>query len=102
MFYCRCAAARERQVDSAVDGVEVMYSVPGSALHRRELPMIPGLRKKVPLRARYLIYNAILLGAFWLSGKFRSDWASIVGVIGALAVMNLVAWISARHYKEWK
>lgn len=64
--------------------------------------MIPGLHKKVSLRLRYVIYNAVLLVALSLSGRLRLDWLSIVGVVGGLAIMNLVAWISSRHYREWQ
>ncbi len=64
--------------------------------------MIPGIQKKVSLRARYFVYNAVLLAALCLSGRLRSDWVSIVAVIGGLAIMNLVAWISSRHYRTWK
>ena len=64
--------------------------------------MIPRVTKQVSLRIRYVIYNAVLLVAIYFSGRLGSDWVSIVGVVAGIVVMNLVAWISSRHYKEWK
>jgi len=51
---------------------------------------------------RFAIYNAVLFAALAFSGRLRSDRASVAGVVGGLAIMNLVAWISSRHYNEWK
>jgi NADH:ubiquinone oxidoreductase subunit 3 (subunit A) len=49
-----------------------------------------------------VLFNlAAVLLLLW-KGQFRSDWTSVVAVILAFALMNAVAWISSRNYKEWK
>jgi hypothetical protein len=58
--------------------------------------------KKVPLALRFIIFNVAMLAFFCFTGRLRADWPSIAGVIAAFIVMNIVAWISSRHYKEWK
>jgi membrane protein YdbS with pleckstrin-like domain len=57
---------------------------------------------KVPLYLRFIIFNVMMLASLGFTGRLRPDWPSIVAVIVALIVMNFVAWISSRHYKEWK
>jgi hypothetical protein len=43
-----------------------------------------------------------MLAFFYFTGRLRPDWPSVIGVIAAFVLMNFVAWISSRHYKEWK
>jgi hypothetical protein len=58
--------------------------------------------RKVPLGLRFILFNGAMLMFFYVTGRFRADWPSIVGVIAAFILMNFVAWISSRHFKEWK
>ena len=64
--------------------------------------LIPGCRKKVSLRVRFVLLNVVMLVAFCITGKLQSDWVSIIALIVTLAIMNLLAWISSRHFNEWK
>jgi len=59
-------------------------------------------KKRFPLWLRYVLFNLASVLLLLYKGQFRSDWASIIGVIFAFVLMNFVAWISSRHYKEWK
>lgn len=61
-----------------------------------------GVFQKVPLGYRFFVLNLAMLLYFAFTGRLCNDWASIIGLVVALTVMNLVAWISSRHYKEWK
>jgi hypothetical protein len=59
-------------------------------------------RKKVPLWLRFIIFNFITLVFCVFTGRLKFDRPSIIGAVVAFSLMNLVAWISSRHYKEWK
>ena len=59
-------------------------------------------REKFPLWSRFLIFNVCSVLFVLYKGQFKSDWESIVGVILAFALMNLVAWLSARNFDKWK
>ena len=61
-----------------------------------------GILPKVPLYLRFIIFTAAMLAFFFFTGRLQAGAPSIVGVVAAFALMNLVAWISSRHYKEWK
>ena len=61
-----------------------------------------GPRKMVPLALRFILFNVAMLAAFYFTGRLRPEWTSVMGVIAAFVLMNFVAWISSRHYKEWK
>ncbi len=58
--------------------------------------------KKVPLWARFVILNAGMLISLGATNRLQSDWASITAVVVALIVINSAAWISSRHFSEWK
>jgi hypothetical protein len=49
---------------------------------------------KLPVWLHYVIYNVVMLACLAFTGRLQSDWASIVGVVGGLAMMNFVAWVS--------
>ena len=55
--------------------------------------------KRFPLWLRYVVFNLASVLLLLFKGQFRSDWASVMGVIFAFALMNFVAWVSSR---EWK
>jgi hypothetical protein len=59
-------------------------------------------KKYFPLWSRFVLFNlmAILLLAF--KGQFRCDRASVFGIIFAFALMNLVAWVGSRNFRNWK
>jgi len=59
-------------------------------------------RKKVPLWLRFVIFNIAMFVFFGFKGLLKFDRPSIIGAVVAFSLMNLVAWISSRHYKEWK
>jgi len=63
---------------------------------------VTGSRRKVPLGLRFILFNVAMLAFFFFTGRLRPDWPSVIGVIAAFVLMNFVAWISSRHYKEWK
>jgi len=60
------------------------------------------IQTKIPLYLRFIIFNVVMLTSLGFTGRLGPDWPSIVAVILALIAMNLIAWISSRHYKEWK
>ena len=59
-------------------------------------------KKQFPLWLRYLLFNLASVMLLLWKGQFRSDPASIIAIIFAFALMNLAAWASSRHYREWK
>ena len=59
-------------------------------------------RKHFPLWLRYVLFNgAAVLILLW-KGQFRSDGDSVLAIIVAFALMNFVAWVSSKNFKEWK
>jgi len=63
---------------------------------------VTGSRKKASLRRRFIEFNVAAAICLWLTGRVRADWPSVIGIIVAFIIMNFVAWISSRHFKEWK
>jgi hypothetical protein len=64
--------------------------------------LLKSIQAKVPLYLRFIIFNVALLGFLLFTGRLRADRPSIWGAVAAFGLMNLVAWRSSRHYKEWK
>jgi hypothetical protein len=62
------------------------------------LPQIPDLMSK---RSAFLLYNVVLIGTLWLTGRIRRDWPSIIGCAFGLILMNVVAWISSKNFPQW-
>jgi len=61
-----------------------------------------GSLKKIPLSLRFIFLNVAMLFGFYFTDMLRADWASMFGMAAAFTLMNFVAWISSRNYKEWK
>jgi hypothetical protein len=57
---------------------------------------------KVPLWARFVILNVGMLISLGVANRLQSDWESIAAVVIAFIVINFAAWISSRHFSEWK
>ncbi len=66
------------------------------------MPQLIGSLKKIPLSFRFVLLNLAMLVGFYFTDMLRADWASMFGMAAAFALMNFVAWISSRNYKEWK
>jgi len=64
--------------------------------------LVIGFSRKASLRFRFIVFNVGMAVFFCFTDRVSADWPSVVGVVGAFTIMNLVAWISSRHFKEWK
>jgi hypothetical protein len=62
------------------------------------LPQIPDLMGK---RAAFLLFNFVLVGYLWFTGRIQRNWPSVIGFIFALTLMNVVAWWSSRNFPQW-
>jgi hypothetical protein len=59
-------------------------------------------KKFFPLWSRYVVMNtAAVLVLLW-KGQFQSDRVSVFAIIFSFVLMNCIAWVSSRNYKEWK
>jgi len=64
--------------------------------------LVIGFSRKASLRRRFIEINVAAAVCLCLTGRISADGPSVTGVVGGLIIMNLVAWISSRHFKEWK
>ncbi len=60
------------------------------------------LPQLISRKAWFLIFNVGTIIYLVASGTLRWDGISIFSCFAALAIMNGIAWISARKYKDWK
>lgn len=58
--------------------------------------------KLISKKTWFLLFNVGTLIYLVATGTLRWDPISIFSSVVALLVMNGVAWVSARKYKEWK
>ena len=60
------------------------------------------LPKLISKRTWFLIFNVGTVAYLIFSGTLQWNVISVVSCSIALLVINCIAWISARKYKEWK
>jgi len=58
--------------------------------------------KIMPKWTWFLLFNVGTIAYLMISGALRWETDSVISSVIALLVMNGVAWISARKYKDWK
>ena len=60
---------------------------------------LPKIMKK---RTWFLLFNAGTTAYLVISGTLRWETVSVISSCIALLMMNCIAWISSRNYKDWK
>jgi hypothetical protein len=60
------------------------------------------MHKIVSKRVCFAIFNVVLIVYLIARGDLRWNVISIISCTMTLALMNAIAWLSARRYKDWK
>jgi hypothetical protein len=56
----------------------------------------------VPKKVAFLLFNVGTILFLILSGSLSWSWISLFSNGAALLLMNGIAWISSRNYKDWR
>lgn len=50
----------------------------------------------------FLLFNVAAIVALALTGRVKLNAESLIPCVAALGIVNWVAWLSSKHYPDWK
>ena len=66
------------------------------------MPDLSTIQKILPKKIWFLLFNVGTTIYMIVSGDLHWNVVSIATFVIALALINVIAWVSARKYKNWK